>query len=130
MQNARMDETQDGIKTASKNINNLICRWHHPYGRKRKVTKEPLEEVERGELKKSINSSALSFLHSATLTSYMTTGKTIALTRWTFVGHVMSLLLNMLSRLVITFLQGGKLSFNFMAAMTICSDFGAQKNKV
>ena len=35
---------------------------------------------------------------------YMTTGKTIALTRWTFVGKVMSLLLNMLSRLVITFL--------------------------
>ena len=34
---------------------------------------------------------------------YMTTGKTIALTRWTFVGKVMSLLLNMLSRLVITF---------------------------
>ena len=37
---------------------------------------------------------------------YMTTGKTIVLTRWTFVGEVMSLLLNMLSRLVITFLQG------------------------
>ena len=36
--------------------------------------------------------------------SYMTIGKTIALTRWTFVGKVMSLLLNMLSRLVITFL--------------------------
>ena len=35
---------------------------------------------------------------------YMTTGKTIALTRWTFVGKVMSLLLNMLSRLVKTFL--------------------------
>ena len=35
----------------------------------------------------------------------MTTGKTIALTRWTFVGKVMSLLLNMLSRLVITFLK-------------------------
>ena len=35
---------------------------------------------------------------------YMTTGKTVALTRWTFVGKVMSLLLNMLSRLVITFL--------------------------
>ena len=34
---------------------------------------------------------------------YMTTGKTVALTRWTFVGKVMSLLLNMLSRLVITF---------------------------
>ena len=57
-----------------------------------------------------INSSVLSFLHSPTLTisPYMTTGKTIALTRWTFVGKVMSLLLNMLSRLVITFLPRSK----------------------
>ena len=39
---------------------------------------------------------------------YMTTGKTIALTRWTFVGKVMSLLLIMLSRLVITFLPKSK----------------------
>ena len=39
---------------------------------------------------------------------YMTTGKTIALTRWTFVGKVMSLLLNMLSRLVIGFLPRSK----------------------
>src|SRR5574337_208399 len=39
---------------------------------------------------------------------YMTTGKTIALTRWTFAGKVMSLLLNMLSRLVITFLPRSK----------------------
>ena len=39
---------------------------------------------------------------------YMTTGKTIALTRRTFVGRVMSLLLNMLSRLVITFIPRGK----------------------
>ena len=39
---------------------------------------------------------------------YMTIGKTIALTRWTFVGKVMSLLLNMLSRLVITFLPRNK----------------------
>ena len=39
---------------------------------------------------------------------YMTTGKIIALTRWTFVGKVMSLLLNMLSRLVITFLPRSK----------------------
>jgi len=38
----------------------------------------------------------------------MTTGKTITLTRWTFVGKVMSLLLNMLSRLVITFLPRSK----------------------
>ena len=39
---------------------------------------------------------------------YMTTGKTIALTRWTFVGKVMSLFFNMLSRLVITFLPRSK----------------------
>ena len=39
---------------------------------------------------------------------YMTTGKTIALTRWTFVGKVMSLLFNMLSRLVVTFLPRSK----------------------
>ena len=43
---------------------------------------------------------------------YMTTGKTIALTRWTFVGKVISLLFNMLSRLVITFLPRSK-SFKF-----------------
>ena len=39
---------------------------------------------------------------------YTTTGKTVALTRWTFVGKVMSLLFNMLSRLVITFLPRSK----------------------
>ena len=39
---------------------------------------------------------------------FMTTGKTIALTRWTFVGKVISLLFNMLSRLVITCLPGSK----------------------
>ena len=39
---------------------------------------------------------------------YKTTGKTMALTRWTFVGKVMSLLFNMLSRLVITFLPRSK----------------------
>src|SRR5574341_772179 len=57
---------------------------------------------------KSINSSALSLLHSPTLTSIHTTGKTIALTSRTFVGKVMSLLCNMLSRLVITFLPRSK----------------------
>ena len=60
---------------------------------------------------------------------YMTTGKTIALTRWTFVDKVMSLLFNMLSRLVIAFLPRSK-HLNFMAEVTICGDFGAQKNKV
>ena len=60
---------------------------------------------------------------------YMTTGKTIALTRWIFVGKIPSLLFNMLSRLVIAFLPRSK-CLNFMAAITICSDFGAPQNKV
>ena len=60
---------------------------------------------------------------------YMTTGKTIALTRWTFVDKVMSLLYNMLFRLVITFLPRIK-CLNFMVAVTICSDFGAPKNSL
>src|SRR5574341_134565 len=51
---------------------------------------------------------------------YMTTGKTIALTRRTFVGKVMSLLFNMLSRLVITFLPRSKHLLIFMTAVTIC----------
>ena len=57
---------------------------------------------------KSINSLALSCLIVQLSHPYMTTGKTIALTRRTFVGKVMSLLFNMLSRLVITFLPRSK----------------------
>ena len=57
---------------------------------------------------KSINSSELSFLFSPTLTSIHDYRKTIALTRQTFVGKVMSLLFNMLSRLIITFLPRSK----------------------
>ena len=60
---------------------------------------------------------------------YITTWKAIALTRWTFVSKVISLLCNMLSRLVISFLPGSK-PLNFLAAVTICSDFGAPKSKV
>ena len=59
---------------------------------------------------------------------YMTAGKTIALTRWIFLENNF-LLFNMLSGFVIAFLPRSK-SFNFMAAVTICSDFGAQENKV
>ena len=59
---------------------------------------------------------------------YMTTGKTITLTRWTFVGKIMSLLFNMLSRLFIAFLPRSK-CLNFMAAVTICSDVGAPQIK-
>ena len=60
---------------------------------------------------------------------YVTTGKTIALTVRAFVVKVMSLLFNTLSRLVIAFLPKNK-CLNFMAAVTICTNFGAQENKV
>ena len=55
---------------------------------------------------------------------YMTAGKTIALTRWTFVGRVMSLLFNILSRLVITFLPRSKLVLN--KSMLVNEWFGRQ----
>ena len=60
---------------------------------------------------------------------HMTTGKAIALTVWSFVGKVISLLFNMPSRFVIAFLTRSKL-LRFMAVATVCSDFGAQENKV
>ena len=60
---------------------------------------------------------------------YLTTRKIIALTRQTFFSKVMSLLFSVLSRLVIAFLPRSK-CLNFMAAVTICSDFEAQENKV
>ena len=58
----------------------------------------------------------------------MTTGKTIALTIWTFVSKVMSLLFKTLSRFVIAFLPRSKSFSNFTAAVTVRSDFGAQEN--
>ena len=57
---------------------------------------------------KSIYFSALSFLYSPTLTSIHDYWKNLALTRWTFVGQVLALLFNMLSRLVIAFLPRSK----------------------
>ena len=60
---------------------------------------------------------------------YMTTGKTVALTRRTFVGKIISLLFNILSRLVIAVLPRSKCLL-IMAAVTICSDFRPQENQV
>ena len=68
------------------------------------VSQGTTQESSPGQQLESINSSALSFLYGPTLT----TGKTMALTTQTFVGKVMSLLLNILSRLVITFLPRSK----------------------
>ena len=62
---------------------------------------------------------------------YMTTGKTIALTRWILISKVMFLLVNILSRMVITFLPRSKhLLISWLWLVTICSDFGAPQNKV
>ena len=49
MRNAGLEEAKAGIKIAGRNINNLISKRHHLHGRKRRRTKEPLDESERGE---------------------------------------------------------------------------------
>ena len=67
---------------------------------------------------KSISSSYSAFFMIQLSHPYMTTGKTIALTVQTFVGKVMSLLFNMLSRFVMALLPRSQVSFNFMAALT------------
>ena len=61
---------------------------------------------------------------------FMITWKTIALPGRTFIRKVTFLLFNMLSRSVIAFLLKNLMSLNFMSAVIICNDFGAQKNKV
>ena len=71
----------------------------------------------------------LSLLHGPTLTSLRDYWKTINLTKQTFVAKVMSLLFNMLSRFVIDFLPRSKRLLIFMAAVTICSDFGTRPPK-
>ena len=83
------------------------------------------------------NSKASIFWHSAFFMvqlshSYVTIGKTIALTMWTFVRKVMSLLFSMLSRFVIAFLPRSKsLLISWLRHHPkSCSDFGAQENKV
>ena len=73
---------------------------------------------------KSINSASLSFLYSSSLTSIHDYRKTILLTRQIFVNNVMSPLISH------SFSFKEQASFNFMAAITICSDFGAQNNKL
>ena len=81
------------------------------------------------------SSKASIFQHSAFFTVqlshlYITTGKSIALTRWTFVGKVMSLLFNMLSRLVITFLPRSKRLLISWLQSTSTVILGPSKNKI
>ena len=61
---------------------------------------------------------------------YVTTGETITLTIQTFISKVMSLLFNTLVYVCHSFPPREQVSFNFMAAVMVCSDFGAQENKI
>ena len=89
MRNAGLEEAQAGIKITGRNINNLR------YADDTTLMAESEEELK-------------SLLMKVNSHPYMTIGKTIAFPRQTFVDKVMSLLLNMLSRLVITFLPRSK----------------------
>ena len=71
----------------------------------------------------------LAFFMIQTSYLYMTTGKIIALTTWTFVGKVMSLLFNMLSKFVIAFLPRSKHLLTLWLQLP-SSDFGAQENSL
>ena len=80
MQNARLDEAQAGIKIAGRNTNNLIHRWYHPYGRKWRGSKKPLDESERGSenlagLKLNIQKTKI--MASGPITSWQTDGETM-----------------------------------------------------
>ena len=80
-------------------------------------------------LKASV-SSVLTLLYDSTLTCINDYWKKTSWTIQTFVGKVISLLLDMPSWFVIAFFSKEQLSFNFMAAVTIYSDFGSKENKI
>ena len=148
MQNARLDEAQAGIKIAGRNINNLryaddttlMAESTWIFNEYSELISFRIEWFDlfavQGTLKSLLqhHSSKASLLQHSVFFMiqlshpYTTTRKTIALTRWNFVGKVMSLLFNMLSRLLRAFLPRSK-HLNCKAIVTICSDFGAPQNK-
>ena len=75
MRNAGLEEAQAGIKIVRRNINNL--RWHHPYGRKWRGTKEHPDEHERGEWKSLLKTQHLKnkILASGPITSWQIAGE-------------------------------------------------------
>ena len=129
MRNAGLEEAQAGIKIAGRNINNLR------YADDSNLTAESSVQFSHSKVSDSLRPhesqharppgpSPTPGVHSDSH-PYTTNEKTIALTRQTFVIKVVSLLFNMLSRLGYSFSSKEQPSFNFMAAITICSDFGA-----
>ena len=109
MRNAGLDEAQVGIKIAGRNINNLRYADEHHSSKTSILRRSVFFMVQLSHL-------------------YMTTGKTIAWTRWTFVGKVMSLIFNMLTMLVIAFLPRSKHLLISWLQSPSASDFGAHEN--
>ena len=79
MRNTGLEEAQAGIKIAGRNISNLMCRWHHPYSRKQRRTKEPLDESERGDWKSWLKTliQKTKILASGPITSWEIDGETV-----------------------------------------------------
>ena len=78
--NAKLNEAQAGIKIARRNINNLrYTNKHHIYGRKRRKTKEPLDESERGEeyVGLKLNIQKTKIMASGPITSWEIDGETV-----------------------------------------------------
>ena len=127
MQNDELDETQAGIKIARRNINNLI------YADDTTLMAESEEDLKSLFQHHNSKASVLwcsDFFMTQISHSYMTPGKTIALTSWNFVGKIMSLLFNMLFRLVKTFLPRSKRLLILWLQSPSAVIFGAQENKV
>ena len=86
MRNTELDEAKAETKIAGRNINMRICRWHHPYGRKWRRTKEPPDESERGEWKVGLklNVQKSKIMASGPITSWQIDGETM--TDFIFLG--------------------------------------------
>ena len=80
MRNAGLGEAQAGIKIAGRNINNLIGRWHHPYGRKWRRTKKTFDEVkkESKNVGLKLNIQKTKVMASGPITSWQIGGETVA----------------------------------------------------
>ena len=80
MRNSGLEEAQAGMKIAGRNINNLRCRWHHPYGRKWRRTREPFEKVkeESEKVVLKLNIQKIKIMASGLITSWKRDGEAVA----------------------------------------------------
>ena len=78
MKNAGLDEAQPGIKITRRHINNLICRWHHTYGRNQRRTREPLVKVTESEkVGLNLNIQKTKIMASGPITSWQIDEETV-----------------------------------------------------